>query len=59
MKAICSVLTLIVLGLYLIDPLHERVDKGWIIVLYLLVGSLVQNGAKMKIAPYSTDYECR
>ena len=38
MKAICSLLTLISSGLYLIDPLHERIDKGWLLLLYALIG---------------------
>ena len=38
MKLICWILTLTSLGLYLVDPLQEKINKGWIVLLYLLVG---------------------
>ncbi|AUD00842.1 hypothetical protein CWM47_02830 [Spirosoma pollinicola] len=37
MKTICWILTLISLGMYLIDPWQEKINKGWIVLLYLLV----------------------
>ncbi len=40
MKAICSVLTLIVMVLYQVDPLHEKIDIGWILLFYALVGPI-------------------
>lgn len=37
MKTVCWVLTMIVIGLYLIDPWQEKINKGWIVLLYVLV----------------------